>query len=318
LKALPRSLAIVGAAATGCQLASVFNAFGSHVTLLELAPRILPGEDEAVSQVMDAAFRSRGIDVHTQLAQLESIEQQSSGLRVHYADSNGAQTVDAEAVVMAVGWPGNLDSLHLEGANVKTERGYIVVNDSLRTTTPHIFAAGDVTGRMMLVQSATYDARMAADNALKGESQQYQHRIVPHGGFTDPEYGSVGLTEAKAKESGDVLVAVVSFDEIDRAVIDRRTEGLFKLIVSKESHLILGAHVVGEQSLEVIHLVAAGMAAGMKVEQLAELEIAYPTYAAVVGVAARRLIRDAGIVEVSPQWRAIGKHVTVEWERREI
>jgi pyruvate/2-oxoglutarate dehydrogenase complex dihydrolipoamide dehydrogenase (E3) component len=317
LKQLPRSAIVIGAAATGCQLASIFATFGTKVTLIDLAPRLLPGEDEVVSRVMEGALRRRGIEIKTGIAGLEQVEKREEGLRVHYRDAEGIQVMEAEIVIIAVGWPGNSDSLKLDEIGVRTERSYVMVDDYLRTSVPHIFAAGDITGRMMLVQSASYDARVAADNAVLGDSHRYQHQIVPHGGFTDPEYASVGLTETQARDHEEIAVAVVSFEEIDRAVIDRRPEGVCKLIVSAASHRLLGAHVVGEQALEVIHLVAAGMMAGMTVEQLAQLEIAYPTYAAIVGLAARRLVHDLGVTEVAPQWRTLGKRVTVEWERRE-
>ena len=169
------------------------------------------------------------------------------------------------------------------------------MDDYLQTTAPHIFAAGDITGRMMLVQSAGYEADGAAENAVMGVGQPQKHQIVPHGGFTDPEYGSVGLTEAQARANQEIEVAVVPFLDLDRAVIDGHTAGFCKLIVSRETHRILGAHVAGEQALEVVQLVAAGMTADMWVEQLAEMEIAYPTYTAIVGVAARRIVRDLGV-----------------------
>jgi len=315
LRAQPRRVVVVGAAATACQLASIFNDFGSDVTLLEVAPRILPGEDAAVSEVMHEAFLNNGLKVITGIGGIETIERDETGLQVRFKQDEAAQVLESDAVVLAVGWPGNLESLQLDKAGVQTERGYVSVDDGLRTSAPHIYAAGDITGRMMLVQSASLDARIAADNAVRGSGGAYQHRIVPHGGFTDPEYGSVGLTEEKARAQEDVAVAVVRYDETDRAIIDGRHEGLCKLIVSRKSQQVLGAHVVGEQALEVIQMVAAGMASGMTVQQLADLELAYPTYAAIVGLAARRILRDLG--ENAPaQWRNLSKRVTVEWERR--
>lgn len=315
LQALPKRIAVVGAAATGCQLASIFNDFGSQVTLLEVAPRILPGEDEAVSEVMAAAFADDGIDVVEAIGGIDAIERAEGGLTVRYRRDEDTHSLQVDAVVLAVGWPGNGDSLQLDNAKVRSERGYIQVDDSLATSAPHIFAAGDITGRMMLVQSASLDARIAADNAVRGTDATYQHRIVPHGGFTDPEYGSVGLTEKQAREQEQVAVAVVRYDETDRAIIDGHTTGMCKLIVSRQSRTVLGAHVVGEQALEVIQLVAAGMASGMTVQQLADLELAYPTYAAIVGLAARRILRDLGS-DSPAQWRNLTKRVTVEWERR--
>ncbi len=116
----------------------------------------------------------------------------------------------------------------------------------------------------------------------------------------------MGLTEAKARASYDVEAAVVSYADIDRAVIDGHTTGYCKLIVNTENHRILGAHVVGEQALEIVQLVAAGMAADIWVEQLADLEISYPTYTSIVGLAARKLVDLLGVRPVSPEWRAAG------------
>jgi pyruvate/2-oxoglutarate dehydrogenase complex dihydrolipoamide dehydrogenase (E3) component len=315
LKTLPKSIAIVGGAATGSQLASIFAAFGSHVTLLDLAPRLMPLEDELVSQTIRAAFEQRGVQVITGIGGVDRIEKIDRALVLHYKHQEQVKPIEAEAIVLAVGWPGNVESLNLEAANVKTERGYIVVDDYLRTSTPHIFAAGDVTGRMMLVQSASYDARVAAENAVLGAGQPYKRKIVPHGGFTDPEYGSVGLTESQARAQEECVVATVPYSDLDRAVIDDRTQGFGKLIVAQETHRILGAHVVGEQALEIVHLVAAAMSADMWVEQLAELEIAYPTYTAVVGLAARQIVRELGVMPLAAQWRALGQPHIAEWER---
>jgi len=141
------------------------------------------------------------------------------------------------------------------------------VNDYLQTAAPHIFAAGDITGRMMLVQSGSYEGRLAAENAVLGPGQPHSHHIVPHGSFTDPEYAAVGLTEAEARAAHDIAVVTVPYTELDRAVIDGRTEGFCKLIVSQDTHRVLGAHLVGEQAVEASQMVAAGRAAGLWVEQ---------------------------------------------------
>ncbi len=317
LKELPRSLVVVGGAATGCQLASCFNAFGTRVTILEVLPRILSLEDNALSQAMAEAFQRRGIEVITGIGGVQRLEKHDGELSLSYTHHEQVQTISAGAVLLAVGWAGNVDGLNLGAANVKSERGYIVVNDYLQTTAPNIFAAGDITGRIMLVQSAEDEGRAAVENAILGIGQRETHGIVPHGGFTDPEYGSVGLTEANARAQEECLVVVVPYREMDRAVIDGRTEGFCKMVVSRETHRLLGAHVVGEQALEIIQLVAAGMAADMRVEQLAELEIAYPTYTAILGLAARQVCRELGVVPLSPQWRALGQLRGAEWERSE-
>ncbi len=317
LKKLPKSVAMVGASATGCQVASILNAFRTQVSLVDVSPRILPVEDESISRTIQAAFVRRGIQALLGTGGVDRIEKRENGLALYYKVGEDVQCLEAEAVILATGWPGNLGSLNLEASGVKTERGFIVVDDTLRTSVDHIYAAGDITGRMMLVQSAGYDARIATENAILGPVQRYKHQIVPHGGFTDPEYGSVGLTEAQAKAKEEVVVAEMPYLDMDRAVIDGHTDGFCKLIVSHENHRILGAHVVGEQALEIVHLVAAGMASDIWVEQLAELEIAYPTYTAVVGLAARRIVRELGVMPTAPEWRALGKPHLSEWERRE-
>lgn len=315
LPRLPRSMVIVGGAATGCQLASIFAAFGTQVHLLDVAPRILGAEDELVSQAIGQAFDRRGVQVITGIGGLERIEKEGDTLHLDFTNRGERQRLSAEAIVLAVGWVGSLEPLNLAAAGVATERGYIVVDDSLHTSVPHIFAAGDVTGRMMLVQSAGYEARLAAENAVLGGRQPYQHQIVPHGGFTDPEYGSVGLTETQARAQQDCAVAVIQYADLDRGVIDDRTEGFCKLIVSVDNHRVLGAHVVGEQAVEIVQLVAAGMAADIWVEQLAELELAYPTFTAIIGLAARQIARDLGIIPLSPAWQTLRKGAA-EWETR--
>lgn len=320
---LPRRLAIIGAAATGCQLASVMNTFGASVTLLDVAPHILPAEDQAVTEALQQAFTARGIDIICGMSGVERIEKQDEALRLVYRQGDTERALVVDAVVVAVGWPGNVDSLNLPAAGVEVEKSYIVSDDYLRTTAPHIFAAGDIDGRMMLVQSAGYEARVAAENAAgmlnaTDGLRSYRPSIVPHGGFTDPEYGSVGLTERRARDEGhDFVVALASMINLDRAVIDGNTDGFCKLLVSRESRTVLGAHVVGEQAVEIVHLIAANMAAGSTVENLASLELAYPTYVSIVGLAARRAVHNLGLMELAPEWCEMGPFYAAEWERRD-
>ena len=310
----PASVIVVGAAATGCQLASIFDDFGARVHLLEAAPRILPGEDESVSRGLAQAFERQGIEVTTRIAGVDWLRPEGDQLCLQYTRDGHAHALIADEVVMAVGWMGNSDRLNLSAAGVETERSYVRVNDYLQTTAPHIFAAGDITGRMMLVQSAAAEARVAAENAVLGPARRFAHAIVPHGGFTDPEYGSVGLTERQARAlEPDCVTAEALYAHLDRAVIDDHTEGFCKLVASRATHQLLGAHVVGEQAVEVVQMVAAGMAAGMHAEQLAALELAYPTYTAIVGLAARKLIERFEGSSLPAQWRVLAPRG--DWEQ---
>jgi len=204
--------------------------------------------------------------------------------------------------------------LGLEAAGVATDRGHIVVDDTLQTSVPHIFAAGDITGRVMLVQSATYEGSLAAEQAVLGAERSQSHEIVPHGGFTDPEYASVGLTEEAALAWHDCVVSSVPYTDLDRSVIDGHQEGFCKLIVDRASRRILGAHIVGEQAVEVVQLVATAMRGGMPVEELADIELAYPTFTAIVGLAARRAARELGVAIGCRGWSPRSHLGVAEWE----
>lgn len=316
LTELPADVVIVGGAATGCQMAECFATFGARVHLLEVAPRILAGEDLAVSEAIADAFERRGIDVVTGIRGIERAERRADGgLRVTYADADGPYTLDTDMLVLAVGWQANTESLNLEAAGIHTERGFVMVDDYLRTSAPRVFAAGDITGRMMLVQSAAWEGAVAAENACLPYARRSDHLIIPHGGFTDPEYASVGLTEEKARATQACVVATVPFRVLDRAIVDNHPEGFCKLIVAVEDRHVLGAHVVGEQALEILQLIATCMAAEMPIERLALMELAYPTFTAIVGLAARAAMRDLGGIAQSETWR--GRADVAEWERAE-
>ncbi|MFN8530243.1 MAG: NAD(P)/FAD-dependent oxidoreductase [Anaerolineae bacterium] len=318
LKALPARMIIVGSGATGCQVASVMNAFGSHITLMDIAPRILPTEDQAVSEAIAEAVRRNGIDLLPAIQSVERIDKMADGsLRLTIQQHDQSRTFETDAVLMSVGWPSNADTLNLAAAGVKRRGAYIEVDDHLRTSVPHIYAIGDVNGRMMLVQSAHYQARLAVENALLGADKIDENVLVPHGGFTDPEYGSVGLTEEAARRDHDIAVAVVPYEGMDRAVIDDRKEGFCKLIVDRERRLILGAHVVGEQAIEIVQIVAAAMAGDMLIEKLAALEFAYPTFSAIIGVAARQIAGELRVLPILPRWSELTGRHNAEWERRE-
>jgi pyruvate/2-oxoglutarate dehydrogenase complex dihydrolipoamide dehydrogenase (E3) component len=304
LTQLPASVAIVGGAATGCQLASILEDFGCQVYLLELAPRLIPQEDEDISIALADAFNKQHMTVITE-AQTERLEKLDGGIRLHYRKQDRPDSLDVGAVFFATGWPGNVDTLNLAAAGVLSKQSYIPVNDLLQSNVPYIFAVGDVNGQSMLVQSARYEGQIAAENAVLGPYRRCTHDIVPSGSFTDPEYASVGLTEAQARHQYDCAVAVVHYDDLLRPVADNHPEGFCKLIVERRHRYILGAHVIGEYSVEIIQMVAACMASGMRVEQVAELQLAYPTFTEAVGMAAQKLVRELGLAPLPQVWSDI-------------
>src|SRR5450755_48656 len=304
LEQLPTRIAVVGGARTGCQLASILKDFGCQVSLLELAPRLIPQEDEEIALALAEAFGKQGITVITD-AGTERLEKTASGIQLHYRRQERSASLTVDAVFFAAGWPGNVDALNLAAAGVATKRSYIPVNDYLQSNVPHIFAAGDINGQSMLAQSARYEGRIAAENAVLGPYRYFTHEIVPSGSFTDPEYASVGLTEAEARQQYDCAVAIVRYDNLVRPVVDAHPEGFCKLIVERRRRTILGAHVTGEYSVEIIQMVAACMAGGMRVEQVAELQLAYPTFTEAVGMAAQMVVRELGLAPLPQLWSDI-------------
>lgn len=304
LASLPDRVCIIGAADTGCQLASILADFGCRVSLVEYAPRIVPRADEEVSAGLERAFHERGIEVVTNAA-IQQLEPLESGVRVVYRAGDDAMSVETDAAFFAVGWPSNADLVDAAAAGVAIERGYVVVDDYLCTSVPHILAAGDVDGQSMLVSSALLEGRVAAENAVLGPHRPIVHELVPAGSFTDPEYASVGLSEQQARACYDCAVAVARYENLLRPVADGQPEGFCKLIVETERRQIVGAHVVGEYSAEVIQMVAACMAAGMRVEEVAELQFAFPTFTEGVSQAAQMLVRDLGVRPMPQLWSSL-------------
>ena len=296
LTSVPPSMLVIGGGATGAQVASIFNAFGSRVQLFQAGRRILPTEDEDVSAAVAAAFRESGIVVRENFGDIESFEKTPSGVRMIFAKDGLRDSAEAALAVVAVGWVANIAGLNLATAGVETnQRGFVGVDAYLRTSAPHIFAAGDITGRLLLVPEAIHDGFVAATNAVRGATMTLEDRVSPIGSFTDPEYAQVGLTEAKAREKYDVLTAMVRFDSTTRTIIDGRTAGFCKLIVDRATYKILGCHVVGERAVEITQVAAIAIAAGMRVDELAQVPLSFPTYAGILGRVAASATRQLNL-----------------------
>src|SRR6478752_867035 len=298
LTAPPESLLVVGAGATGAQVASVFNELGSRVLLYEAAPRILMTEDEDVSRVMAESFRAAGIEVHEAFGRILEFQEANDGVRMIFDGGNGAESVNASVAVGAIGWQADTAGLNLAVAGVETTpRGYIAVDANLRTSASHIYAAGDITGRLMLVPQAVQDGFLAGTNAVDGRGLTLTPPVSPIGSFTDPEYAQAGLSEAKARESHDIVVATTPFEVAARPIIDGRTTGFCKLLVDRDNHRMIGCHVVGERAVELAQVAAVAIAAEMTVEQFARIPLSFPTYTNVLGRAVLDAARQLGIDE---------------------
>jgi pyruvate/2-oxoglutarate dehydrogenase complex dihydrolipoamide dehydrogenase (E3) component len=305
LTSLPRRVAVVGGADTGCQIASVFDDLGAAVTVYEAGPVLVPAADPSVSEELDRAFRARDMIIETG-TMVESLARRDGEIHIEHRGRSGPGQAAADAVFFAVGWPGNLSELNLDAAGVTAGPRAIDVDQYLRTNVEHIFAVGDVNGHSMLVQTARMEGRIAAKNAVLGPASHATYDVVPSGSFTDPEYGKVGLTEPEAARTHDIVTGLAHYDDMVRPVADGRPDGFCKLIADRASHTILGGHVLGEYSAETVQTVAVCMAAGMTVEQVAELQFAYPTFTEGVSMAAQKICRKLGIGHFPQVWSYLG------------
>ncbi|MFL6229384.1 MAG: dihydrolipoyl dehydrogenase family protein [Pyrinomonadaceae bacterium] len=302
LTSVPPSMIVIGGGATGAQVASVFNAFGSRIQLFQAGPRILPTEDEEVSAEVAAAFRASGIEVREAFGVIESFEKTSDGIRMHFSKDGRRENAEASLAVAAIGWAANTTGLDLARPGVETDqRDFVRVDEFLQTSAPHVFAAGDVIGRMMLVPQAIQGGFVAATNAVRGATMKELDAPAPIGSFTDPEYAQVGLTEQQARATGEVVVAKICFDSTTRTIIDGRTNGFCKLLVDGKTRQILGCHVVGERAVEITQVAAVCMAARMRVDDLAQVPLSFPTYAGVLGRVAAQATRR---LNLNLDWQA--------------
>jgi pyruvate/2-oxoglutarate dehydrogenase complex dihydrolipoamide dehydrogenase (E3) component len=302
LTSVPPSMLVIGAGATGVQVASIFNAFGSRIQLFQAGPRILPSEDEDISAAVALALRKSDIAVNENFGSIESFDKSPTGVRMIFSKDGKRHSAEATLAVVAVGWVADTEALGLATAGVEVDsRGFVKVDDFLQTAASHIFAAGDITGRVMLVPQAIQDGFVAATNAVLGPTMPIGDAVTPVGSFTDPEYAQVGLTEAKAREKHDIVITVVPFDTTTRTIVDGCKTGFCKLITDRRTHRILGCHVVGERAVEITQVAAIAIAAKMQVDELARIPLSFPTYA---GTLARVAASAARGLNLEVPWQA--------------
>src|SRR5690348_6530302 len=226
LSSVPPSMLVVGAGATGVQVASIFNAFGCRVHLVEVAPRILMSEDREVSEAVGAALAASGVQIVQDAGAIDRFERCAAGVRLLHSSGGSQQGIEAALAVVAAGWVADTAGLALDRADVQiSRRGYVEVDARLRTTASHVFAAGDITGRAMVVHEAVRQALVAATNAVLGADAVLPAQVSPVGSFTDPEYASVGLTEAAARQAHETAVTTVRFDSLPRPRSEERRVG---------------------------------------------------------------------------------------------
>ena len=291
----PKSLIVIGAGAVGVEFASIFRSFGAEVTILEFLPRLVPVEDEDISKELTRLFKKRGIDINTG-AKVEKVERTAEGVKVSFTDTNGkAQSKEAEKVLVAVGRAPNTAGLGLEKTRVEIDRGFVKVNESQETAEPGVYAIGDIVLGMPLLAHAGSMAGMVAMAKIAGKPYRPLRRDrIPACTYTDPQIGSVGMTEAQAKEEGyELKVGKFPFAGNSKATIVGGHDGFVKIVSEAKYGEILGVHIIGQQATEIIAEAVTAIALEATVEEMMFTVHAHPTlseslldaYGAVEGMA---------------------------------
>ncbi|HXN45585.1 MAG TPA: dihydrolipoyl dehydrogenase [Bryobacteraceae bacterium] len=287
MRAIPKSMVVIGSGAVGSEFASMFNRFGTKVTLLEMLPRIVPFEDEEVSKELERLFKKSGIRVETG-ARAEKIERTDAGVQVTVTLANGKQEVlQADKVLVGVGRKPVTDDIGLETTRVETDRGFIKVDGDQQTAEPGIYAIGDVVaGTPQLAHVATKEGMVAVAHIAGKPVERLNRMRIPSCTYTEPGIGSVGLTEAEARARGyKVKIGKFGFMPNSMASILGQHNGFVK-VVSDEAHgEILGVHIIGPQAWELIPEGVTAMSAEATVETIANMIHAHPTLHEAVGEA---------------------------------
>lgn len=285
---LPESLMIMGSGPIGVEFAQMYARFGTKVTLVELYPRILIVEDPDVGAAMVPLLQEDGIEVHTSVNTLR-VERTGDGFTLHVEDG---RTFSAQRLLVATGRKPVFDAHDLTAAGVELDgRGFPMLDEALRTTNPAVSVAGDATGELLFTHVGSYEAGIVAADLI-GKPRPRDYRVVPRVTYTEPEIGSVGLTEPQAREAGhDVVIGRSDFSGSTRAYLEGEEAGFVKVVADAKTREVLGAHVVGENAGELVHQLAGLMATRSPANAGAHMIHAYPTWSQTVRSALTQVLR---------------------------
>ncbi|MFW6202237.1 MAG: mercuric reductase [Gemmatimonadota bacterium] len=281
LDRVPDHLIVLGGGFIGLEFGQMFRRFGAAVTMLEMAPRLIPREDEDVSQAVAEILREDGIDVRTGSKVERVARARDDGVEVVARGPDGEYAVEGSHLLVAVGRTPNTDALELDAAGVETDdRGYIAVDGRLETNVPGIYALGDITGAPPFTHVAYDDFRVLRTNLLEGGDATTDGRLLPYTVFIDPQLGRVGLTEREARDEGiRVRVAKLPMSRIARAIETDETRGFMKAVVDADTDGIVGAAVLGVDGGEVVSVLQVAMMGDLPYTALEHGVFAHPTLA---------------------------------------
>jgi dihydrolipoamide dehydrogenase len=279
LTAVPKTLAIVGAGAVGVEFASIFNRFGTKVTVFEMLPRAVPLEDEEISKELERYFKKTGIRVETG-ARVENVRKTGTAVKLAATLANGkTEEMEVEKLLVAVGRKPNTEKIGIENTRVQLERGFIKVDEYQRTGEPGVYAIGDVVfGTPQLAHVATREGMIAVAHMAGKPATPINRNRIPNATYTEPGIGSVGMTEAQARAEGlKIKVGKFPFAGNSRATIVGHHEGFIKVVADEQHGEILGVHIIGPDAFELIAEAVTAMEAEATVETMMSTIHAHPT-----------------------------------------
>lgn len=279
LKTLPKSIVIIGAGPIGMEMSQAFARFGSEVTVIEMADRILPIEDEDIAQTLEDSLSKEGIKFLTKTRAMRAYVE--NGKKVIQTERNGEDIrIIADEILVAAGRSPNVEGLNLEAAGVKYNHNGIVVNERLRTTTMNIWACGDVVGPYLFTHMAEYQAGVVLRNAVLKIPTRVDYSVVPWTTFTDPEVAHVGITETEAMGKGlKISIYKHQYSEVDRAVTEVEDSGFIKIITYGWKGKIIGAQIIGPNAGELIAELVLAIKNKLSVKDISSTIHVYPTLA---------------------------------------
>ena len=282
LAEVPKSIIVLGAGAVGCEFASIFAHMGSQTTLVEFMPNLLPIEDIDASKELEKQFKRRKIALELS-ARVTSVTPGPQGVKVTMDTPSGPKTLEAQILLSAVGRSPVTDDLGLEKTSIKLEKGFIPVDDFMRTTEPNVYAIGDVIPGPMLAHVASTEGILAVEHVAGKAVHPINYDLTPSATYCYPEVASVGLTEKKAKERGyDVKTGIFPFSAITKAKISEEGIGMIKVVSDKKYDEVLGVHMVGPHATELLAEACVALRMEITTEELGRTMHAHPTLSEIV------------------------------------
>ncbi len=297
LSEVPESLVVIGANAVGLEQAQLFSHLGAKVTVIELRSRIAPFEEPEISQVLTEVLEDEGIEILPS-SSIEQVSGSAGAIHIELVRSGERRSLDVTTLLVATGRVPNTAGLGLENVGVKVgPHAEVVVDDQLRTSNPKIYAAGDVTGGPQFVYVAGQHGTIAVDNALSGMGRKVDYRTLPRVTFTTPQIASVGLSDEEAVQAGYRCESrVVNLSSVPRAIVNRDTRGLVKIVADSDTKRVLGIHLLANGAADSILAGVYALEANFTVDQLASIWAPYLTMAEAIRLGAQSFGRDVSLL----------------------